>query len=806
MVDVSSLVLSSASRLQVRSQSENTLFSTVSSESLRFETVKLSTKPNAPKRSSSDDKRDIYSAQVSATSDVRRAVKLADEVKKKFSEPVGTVFDEKEKKHRVFTGRFGSREKAAEMVSKLQRAGYFEARVIHWATGEPSIAPEPVRTDIKNAAKRTTATNSRDDRSQPGTPSRKIGVAAMFDDKVVATNDSVLIVAADKPYLSHAKPTGASSAKENRSSVTVVPTIRVGNSEYRGEIHLLVNARGKLNVINVLPLEEYLRGVVPLELPPASYPELEALKAQAIAARSYALATRGRLGREGFDLYDDPRSQIYGGYKVEHPMSNRAVEETHGLVATFSDKNGKVVPIEALYSADCGGHTENNESVFMTSPVPYLRAVDCSPNSQSGDRQLVAASSSIAAVGSDGRSKARDLALLQSIGLKLPRPTTSSWLIDRVEQDEVRDWCAVLARAFGNPSSKGRSGNPTRLSGFSALAATSIYGERNARMLITSKDVDNLIKGLDAEDLSDLNRAEIALLIRDNILRLSATDGRVDIDGHLTRESVLETLSRAFQTKAIGFGQISSSNRRLSSALLYRSTALPTEENRLRVQQSSMTKGETRYKTSPAIASNKRDTPATIRDLISSFELDQDVRLFRRIGTETYSIDRVAVTGGEQVTYHLNPSGKIDFLEVEKPEPGAPGTLPYQWKERLTPGQVSRRLGKIASKVGEIRDLIPERIGDSSRVVELTVMGTDDSVKIRGFQIRSRLGLKDNMFIIERERDDEGRIVAFVFNGRGWGHGVGLCQVGSYRLAKAGFSYLRILQKYYAGVRVQRLY
>src|SRR6185503_17943351 len=62
-----------------------------------------------------------------------------------------------------------------------------------------------------------------------------------------------------------------------------IPTVRLANREYRGEIHLVLNSRGKINVVNVLPMEDYLRGVVPLELSPSSYPEIEALKAQAIA-------------------------------------------------------------------------------------------------------------------------------------------------------------------------------------------------------------------------------------------------------------------------------------------------------------------------------------------------------------------------------------------------------------------------------------------------------------------------------------------------------------------------------------------
>ena len=63
-----------------------------------------------------------------------------------------------------------------------------------------------------------------------------------------------------------------------------------------------------------------------------------------------------------------------------------------------------------------------------------------------------------------------------------------------------------------------------------------------------------------------------------------------------------------------------------------------------------------------------------------------------------------------------------------------------------------------------------------------------------------------SLFVVERERDEQNRITAFVFTGRGWGHGVGLCQTGAYALAQTGYSSLRILQKYYTTVRVQKIY
>ena len=141
---------------------------------------------------------------------------------------------------------------------------------------------------------------------------------------------------------------------------------------YRGDLAVVLNDRGRLNLVNELPLEDYLRGVVPSELGPDSYPELEALKAQAVAARSYTLRNLGGFAEEGYDLCGTPKCQVYGGMGAEHPLSDRAVAATAGEVLLWDGE-----PIDALYSATCGGHTEDVEVVFPLKHAPYLRGVSC---------------------------------------------------------------------------------------------------------------------------------------------------------------------------------------------------------------------------------------------------------------------------------------------------------------------------------------------------------------------------------------------------------------------------------------------
>jgi stage II sporulation protein D len=134
---------------------------------------------------------------------------------------------------------------------------------------------------------------------------------------------------------------------------------------YRGQIAVSV-VDGKLDAVNLLGLEAYLQGVVPREMP-SEWPE-EALKAQAVAARSYALShlIRGKH----FDVYADVRSQVYGGIPGEHPRATAAVQATKGQVLLWEGK-----PADALFHSTSGGATLDAAEVFGK-PVPYLVGVE----------------------------------------------------------------------------------------------------------------------------------------------------------------------------------------------------------------------------------------------------------------------------------------------------------------------------------------------------------------------------------------------------------------------------------------------
>lgn len=148
----------------------------------------------------------------------------------------------------------------------------------------------------------------------------------------------------------------------------VTGRVRIAGRQYRGTAEVGINSSGSLAGINELSMEEYLYGVVPRELGPVQFPELEALKAQAVAARTWALLGFGKRVADGYNLRATTDDQVYGGFQDEHPLSTQAVDETAGVVATY---NGR--PIPTYYSSTSGGHTASFEEwLDNAQPVPYL--------------------------------------------------------------------------------------------------------------------------------------------------------------------------------------------------------------------------------------------------------------------------------------------------------------------------------------------------------------------------------------------------------------------------------------------------
>jgi len=155
---------------------------------------------------------------------------------------------------------------------------------------------------------------------------------------------------------------------ETSSCTFVTEGFQLPQGKYRGNLIILAT-NSNLMLINEIDIESYLMSVVPSEVPP-EWPR-EALKAQAVAARTYALyeMVSSRQKNLPFDVYADTRSQVYKGESAEHKTTSLAVDETRGEVIRYQ---GRIIP--AYFHASSGGFTENSEEVFGTA-WPYLRSV-----------------------------------------------------------------------------------------------------------------------------------------------------------------------------------------------------------------------------------------------------------------------------------------------------------------------------------------------------------------------------------------------------------------------------------------------
>ena len=142
----------------------------------------------------------------------------------------------------------------------------------------------------------------------------------------------------------------------------------VKGREYRGDVKLIPSAyTAGVTVVNALSMEEYLCGVLPGEVSPSWHKD--ALRAQAVAARTYAMYHRDGYRSAGYDVTDDTRSQVYLGTGAESEAATKAVYDTAGEVVTYGGR-----PIDAVFHASGGGYTENSENVWG-SRLPYLRGV-----------------------------------------------------------------------------------------------------------------------------------------------------------------------------------------------------------------------------------------------------------------------------------------------------------------------------------------------------------------------------------------------------------------------------------------------
>jgi stage II sporulation protein D len=482
--------------------------------------------------------------------------------------------------------------------------------------------------------------------------------------------------------------------------------VSVSGGRYHGRLRLRT-AGGDILIINELNLESYLKGVVPAEMGPYQFPQLDALKAQSVAARTYAVAHLGDHEDEGYDICDTPACQVYRGVGAQHELTDRAVNETAGLIAVHEG-----LPIDAMYTSTCGGHTEDAALLFEGRGQPYLVGVPCA-----WDRPLRLTGDGAGASFDDDEGFRTYLATL---ALGLPGTAPLQQVVDRL---------AALCggRRVALPPEPGGPAVADAM-----LAAGGLGG---VDILVGSGSTHALVGLADLFDIPLEPPPETAL---DSGWGLRAALAALRIQGVVDRD----TGEAVPHPEGVGFfGRAARSSEPLQQPL-------PLFE---------------RWGSRHDAAVELRVVPGTTLERFRS-------------GDRTLAVVVVRSGGG----------GEADRRSAWR-----------SWSRDRSWQEVARAL--------EVPDMVQMEVtarGRSGRVIGLAAVGRSGLRReLEGFPIRRALDLPENLFTFHvMPTADGGRLVRFL--GRGWGHGVGLCQNGAYGLARSGMTFDQILRHYYTGIEI----
>ncbi len=519
-------------------------------------------------------------------------------------------------------------------------------------------------------------------------------------------------------------------------------TITIDKKPYRTAARLFINTRGLLNVINELNMEDYLRGVVPAEMGPTIYDEVEALKAQAVAARTYAFRNLEQYGAEGYDICPGPACQAYIGFSGEHELSTRSVTETRGLILTL---NGQ--PVETLYTSTCGGETSDVDTMFPGRNDPHLKRVRC----------VEMEMTSIAGRADSGLLTEQQLnARLFAALAGLPE-SGESWAARDVANATVAAMRLAGADAPSSLPVSSRRGDVLQyLDTVMGLA-------RKSRVLLMPEDRQYYFPQTQGRDAVPYLAA--AFLIKYGMNPAQYLD-RVNLSQPMPREELYALLGawvREHTVIADAEGKI-----------------LTVDGRRITLKQ----KGETQSHTLPA-----------------------NIPIFRRLGDRMQEYKNVPVMIGDRMTIMLSPAktpiaavvvANFDGAAFDRTSSYSNWTRSYRATD-LVP-VINRR-----NPIQELIDIKPLEIDASQRVktLEVTAEGGRKFV-LAGLPVRWSLNIPDNLFVHEKTKDPDG-VDRYTFYGKGWGHGTGFCQVGSYGMAFRGWTFDRILTHFYTGVQLTQM-
>jgi stage II sporulation protein D len=505
---------------------------------------------------------------------------------------------------------------------------------------------------------------------------------------------------------------------------------------YRGSVAVLVNARGTLNVVNRVDVEEYLYGVVPAEMGPKRYDELESLKAQAVAARTYAMAHRAQFEAEGYDLCATPKCQVYAGLSAEDPLSTAAVDATRGLALGFEGRFA-----DALFISTCGGRTENVENVFGETPVPYLVGVEC------GELATI----SLAGAALERRATPRERTGLEWRGYALERhfgkrhPTRAEVLA------LAQSWAGV-PRAGAPPANlAGSAVYPSLIAAFGLAEAREVHLDpRDAGYYEESPPLPGRLAGAAREAYEFLFR-----------FRFGAGEPIPSPDRSLTEEEYAGLLlSAALRTGAVSEGSGRFLSRDGSNVWV------KTAEGRV------------------------------------GLPVDPELPLARRAGDRYLPAPSLTLRAGDHLRWWKRGTSVLGlWVETDPAGPTFERDSSWtEWVRRVPARELARRMaGRVAGT--EVREITVTKRSSSGRAVEMRVVTDAAQVVLKRFDLRQAVEMPDMLFTVEKVRGAQGD-AEFLFLGRGWGHGVGLCQNGAWGMAIAGATYDQILAHYYTGIRI----
>jgi peptidoglycan hydrolase-like amidase len=505
---------------------------------------------------------------------------------------------------------------------------------------------------------------------------------------------------------------------------------------YRGSLRVAVNPRGLVTVVSRVDLEEYLYGVVPAEMGPKRYDEIEALKAQAVAARTYALAHRGQFESEGYDLCATPRCQVYSGLSVEDPLSNAAVDATKGLVLA----NGGHFA-DALFVSTCGGRTENVENVFGEPAAPYLVSVECGELSPT----------TLPGASVDRKTGAKPRSGLEWRGYVLARHTAGKRAGRPARLQTALGWAGLDRNAAPPATLSAAAVYPALIAAFGLSSAQSLHLlPRDERYYAEPPPVSGRLAGT-ARDAYDF-------LVR---FRFGAGEPLPPPDRALTEEEY--------------------------GGLLV-STAL---------RQGGVTEAQGRF-----LRREASNVWVKTSEGRQGLPVDPELPLARRMGDDFFPAPSLALRPGDRLRW-LKRGNQVLALWVEAEVAATDFERESAWTEwvrRVSGKELARRMAARVAGT-EVRQIAVTRRGPSGRAIEVRVTTDAAELVLSRFDVRQALELPDMLFTVQKARGASGE-AEFVFLGRGWGHGVGLCQNGAYGMAVAGASYDEILRHYYVNIDI----